>query len=277
MRNRLFLLALVAALLLVQAVLRTAAMATPLSSATLWGTYTFWELRGVLPLGVFIAGALLVTTAAAAQCAQAALLIAGRYQQLTRTLGSIASTGLWCGAPCLASCYNVLPHIFAWLSGYYEAAPWQTAQYLDWVLHGSCIALILCRVLSTSRKQICACIILPLSLLCLLACGQMWFNAAMILLPPGILGAAGGVMLIQKRKSSVLLTATAFVTNGLLFTMFGDADYQSPPASPIALDQTVWITYACTLLLLAPALYLKATSLCPPAEKNHQKCREVAE
>lgn len=268
MRNRLFLLALVAALLLVQAVLRTAAMATPLSSATLWGTYTFWDLRGVLPLGVFMAGALMVTTAAASQCAQAALLIAGHHQQLARALGSIASAGLWCGAPCLACCYNALPHIFAWLSGYYEAAPWQTAQYLDWALHGSFIALILCRVLSTGRKQGYAYITLPLSLLCLLACGQMWFNAAMILLLPGILGATGGVMLIQKRKSSVLLTATALVTNGLLFTMFGDADYQSPPASPIALDQAVWITYACTLLLLAPALYLKATSLYPRTGKK---------
>lgn len=268
MRNRLFLLALVAALLLVQAVLRTAAMATPLSSATLWGTYTFWDLHGVLPLGVFMAGALMVTTAAASQCAQAALHIAGHHQQLARALGSIASTGLWCGAPCLACCYNALPHIFAWLTGYHEASPWQTAQYLDWVLHGSFIALILCRVLSTGRKQGYAYITLPLSLLCLLACGLMWFNAAMILLPPGILGAAGGVMLLQGRRLSALPLLTAFIANSLLFTLAGEADYQSPPVSPLALDTAVWMTCTCTLLLLAPALYLKATSLYPRTGKK---------
>lgn len=269
MRNRLFLLALVAVMLLVQVVLRTAAMATPLSSTTLWGSYTFWDLRGVLPLGVFTAGALLVISAAAAQCAQAALQLAGkRHDRFCCMLGSIASAGLWCGAPCMASCYNALPHIFAWLSGLHEGAPWQTAQYLDWVLHGSFIALTLCRVLSTYQRRSIAYITLPLSLLTLLACGQMWFNSAMILLPIGILGAAGGVMLIQKRKLSPLPLLTAFIANGLLLTMFGNADYQSPPASPIALDQAVWITYTCTLLLLTPALYLKSTSLCPRLKKN---------
>lgn len=269
MRNRLFLLALVAVMLLVQAVLRTAAMATPLSSATLWGSYTFWDLRGVLPLGVFSAGTLLVISAAAAQCAQAALQLAGkRHDRLCCMLGSIASVGLWCGAPCMASCYNALPHIFAWLSGLYEGAPWQTAQHLDWVLHGSFITLIFCRVLSTYQKRSCAYVILPLSLLTLLACGQMWFNSAMILLPIGILGAAGGVMLMQGRRLSILFLLTAFIANGLLLTMFGDADYQSPPVSPIALNQAVWITYTCTLLLLTPALYLKSTSLCPRLKKN---------
>ena len=261
MRNRLFLLALVAALLLVQAVLRTAATATPFSNATLWDSYTFWDLRGVIPLGVFTAGVLLVISAATAQCAQAALYIAGRHQQLARKLGCIASAGLWCGAPCMATCYNALPHIFAWLTGHYEASPWQTAQYLDWVLHGSFIALILCRVLSTCQKQGYAYIILPLSLLCLLACGLMWFNSAMILLPPGILGAAGGAMLMQGRKSSIIPLLTAFIANHLLFAVFGGADYQSPPVSPFALDTAVWITYTSTLLLLAPAVYLKTTAL----------------
>lgn len=262
MRNRLFLLVLVAVMLLVQAVLRTAAMATPFSSATLWGSYTFWDLRGVLPLGVFIAGSLLMISAATAQCALAALQLTGkRHARLCSILGSISSAGLWCGAPCMASCYNALPHIFAWLSGHYETAPWQTAQYLDWVLHGSFITLIFCHMLSTYQKQSSAYITLPLTLLCLLACGLMWFNAAMILLPVGILGAAGGVMLIQGHKLSFIPLLAAVIANGFIFTIFGEADYQSPPVSPIALDTAVWITYTCTLLLLCPALFLKVSSM----------------
>ena len=71
MRNRLFLLALLAALILIQAVLRSAAMSTPFHGGSTLGGYTFWELRGVLPLGVFAAGSLLFLSAAAAQCAQA--------------------------------------------------------------------------------------------------------------------------------------------------------------------------------------------------------------
>ena len=277
MRRRLFLMSLVAALMLILAALRAAHMATPFSGGSTLGGISFWDLRGALPLGVFMAGALLLISAAAAQCAQAALHIAGWNQRLALSLGSIASAGLWCGVPCLACCHNSLPHIFAWLSDYYEASPWQTARYLNWVLYGSFFTLILCRALSSSKKQVCACITLPLSLLCLLACGQMWFNAAMVLLLLGILGAAGGVMMMQSRKSSIIPLATVFIANHILFTFFGDADYQSPPVSPLALDQAVWITYTCTLLILTPSLYLKATSLYPQVEKNHKKCQQGAE
>lgn len=259
MRNRLFLLALLAALILIQAVLRSAAISTPFHGGSTLGGYTFWELRGVLPLGVFAAGSLLFLSAAAAQCTQAILqLVQKNRSGLIHKLGSIASAGLWCGAPCLAACYNALPYIFPWLNDY-DPQVWQTAQHLEWALHGSIIALILCRVLTLCKPAVAAYLTLPISLLCLLACGLMWFNAAMILLPVGILGAAGGVMLIQWRKLSFIPLLAAVITNGFIFTIFGD--YQSPPVSPIALDTAVWITYTCTLLLLAPALFLKVTSL----------------
>lgn len=259
MRNRLFLLALLAALILIQAVLRSAAISTPFHGGNTLGGYTFWELRGVLPLGVFAAGSLLFLSAAAAQCTQAILqLVQKNRSGLIHKLGSIASAGLWCGAPCLAACYNALPYIFPWLNDY-DPQGWQTAQHMEWVLHGSLIALILCRVLTLSKPAVAAYLTLPISLLCLLACGLMWFNAAMILLPVGILGAAGGVMLIQWRKLSFIPLLAAVITNGFIFTIFGG--YQSPPVSPIALDTAVWITYTCTLLLLAPALFLKVTSL----------------
>ena len=259
MRNRLFLLALLAALILIQAVLRSAAISTPFHGGNTLGGYTFWELRGVLPLGVFAAGSLLFLSAAAAQCTQAILqLVQKNRSGLIHKLGSIASAGLWCGAPCLAACYNALPYIFPWLNDY-DPQVWQSAQHLEWALHGSIIALILCRVLTLCKPAVAAYLTLPISLLCLLACGLMWFNAAMILLPVGILGAAGGVMLIQWRKLSFIPLLAAVITNGFIFTIFGG--YQSPPVSPIALDTAVWITYTCTLLLLAPALFLKVTSL----------------
>lgn len=259
MRNRLFLLALLAAVIIIQAVLRSAAVSTPFHGGSTLGGYTFWELRGVLPLGVFAAGSLLFLSAAAAQCSQAALqLIRKKPSTLGHKLGSIASAGIWCGAPCLASCYNVLPYIFPWLNAY-DPQGWQTAQNLEWVLHGSIIALILCRVLTLCKPGLAACFTLPLSLLCLLACGQMWFGQPFILLPIGLMGAAGAAMLLGRgRRWAAIPLLTAVIMNAVVFLFSVSGCF--PMSAPVVPEQ-VWITYICTLLLLAPALFLKATSL----------------
>ncbi len=260
MRNRLFLLALLAALILIQAVLRSAAMSTPFHGGSTLGGYTFWELRGVLPLGVFAAGSLLFLSAAAAQCAQAILQLAQKNKSsLAHKLGSIASAGLWCGAPCLAACYNALPYIFPWLS-VYDPQDWQTAQHLEWVLHGSLIALILCRVMTLSKPRMAAYLTLPVSLLCLLACGQMWFSIPFILLPIGLMGAGGATMLLGRGRCwAAIPLLTAVIMNAVLFGHNAAAGHplQTAPYPATAL----WATYACTLLLLAPALYLKVASL----------------
>ena len=260
MRNRLFLLALLAALILIQAVLRSAAMSTPFHGGSTLGGYTFWELRGVLPLGVFAAGSLLFLSAAAAQCAQAVLQLAQKNKSsLAHKLGSIASAGLWCGAPCLAACYNALPCIFPWLTDY-DPQGWQTAQHLEWVLHGSLIALILCRVLTLSKPGAGAYLTLPVSLLCLLACGQMWFGIPFILLPIGLMGAGGAAMLLGRgRRWAALPLLTAVIMNAVLFGYNVAIEH---PFQTVAYPETpLWVTYAGTLLFLLPALLLKVTSL----------------
>ena len=252
MRNRLFLLALVAVLLLVQAVLRTAAMATPLSLATTWGGYTFWELRGALPLGVFAAGMLLVSTAALAQSAQAALLIAGRYQRLTRNLGSIVSAGLWCGAPLVASCMNALQYIFPWLSSY-DPTGWQTAGHLEWVLHGSIILLIICRLATLSRKTATAYITLPAGMLCLLLISLLGFGHPLLLLPVAAMAAAGLAMLRGRgRRWAAIPLLTGIIMNAALFQLTAPALAAIPAA---------WVVYALLLALLAALIRLKWAAL----------------
>lgn len=260
MRNRLFLLALLAALILIQAVLRSAAMSTPFHGGSTLGGYTFWELRGVLPLGVFAAGSLLFLSAAAAQCTQAILqLVQKNRSGLIHKLGSIASAGLWCGAPCLAACYNALPYIFPWLNDY-DPQVRLTAQHMEWVLHGSLIALILCRVLTLSKPGVAACITLSLSLLCLLACGQMWFGIPFILLPIGLMGAGGAAMILGRgRRWAAIPLLTAVIMNAVLFGLNVVIEH---PLQTVTYPETpFWATYTCTLLLLAPALFLKVTSL----------------
>lgn len=260
MRNRLFLLTLLAALILIQAVLRSAAMSTPFHVGSTLCGYTFWELRGVLPLGVFAAGSLLFLSAAAAQCTQAILQLTQKNRSgLIHKLGSISSAGLWCGAPCLAACYNALPHIFPWLNSY-DPQGWQTAQHLEWVLHGSIIALVLCRILTLSRPAAAAYLTLPLSLLCLLACGQMWFGIPFILLPIGLMGAGGAAMLLGRgRRWAALPLLTAGIMNAVLFGYNVAIEH---PFQTVTYPATaLWVTYTGTLLLLSPALFLKVASL----------------
>lgn len=259
MRNRLFLLALLTAVIIIQAVLRSAAVSNPFSGGSTLGGYTFWELRAALPLGVFSAGSLLFLSAAAAQCAQAALQLATRGRSdLIHKLGCIVSAGIWCGAPCMASCYNTLSFIFPWLN---EPENWQTAQHLEWVLHGSIIALILCRVFTQSKPAASACITLPLSLLCLLACGQLWFGIPFILLPVGLMGAGGAAMLLGRgRHWAIIPLLTAVIMNGALFGYSTAVVFPVIQTAPYPASVT-WITYICTLLLLAPALFLKASAL----------------
>lgn len=267
MQNRLFLLALLAALLIIQAVLRTAIMATPFSMGTTLGGYSFWELRGALPMGVFSIGCLLFLSAATAQCAQAGLQFCHKgNRRLSRKLGSVVSAGLWCGAPCMASCYNALTCIFPWMSSC-NPQVWQSTQLLEWLLHGSIIALVLCRALTLSRHPAAAWITLPLSLLCLLVCGQAWFNLAFILLPIGLMGAGGAVMLLGRgRRWAALPLLTAFVMNLLLFLL--STSNQFPSLAPPMPTQAVWVIYTVTLLLLVPAWCLKVASLHPQSSKK---------
>lgn len=253
MRNRLFLLALVATLLLAQAILRNAAQATPFSGGTTWGGCSFWELRGALPLGIFAAGALLVFTAAACQCLSSALRISDSAPRLRKNAGQLSSACLWCGVPVVASCMNALPYIFGWL-GAYDTNGWQTMQHLEWSLNGSMIALIICHVLSQSTladKTAYLTLLLPLGALLLV--GQMGFNQAFIIIPCAIMAAAGALMLLGRGKAwAPIPLLTAVGMNACLFA-------QAAPA--ISVQPAAFFTCAAALILLAALLLLKLTAL----------------
>lgn len=252
MRHRLFLLVLVTVLLLMQAVLRSAAQATPFSGGATLGGISFWELRGALPLGVFAAGLLLVTTAAMAQCIQAALHQVHTRSRIQAHAGYIASACLWCGAPLMAMCYAALPHIFPWLQAY-NPQGWQTLRHLEWVLNGSIITLVLCRVATLSQRALFSRLTLPLGLLCLLALGQMGFNQALILLPAAAMLTAGLLMLLGRgRKWAFIPLLTAVSMNAVLFHC------TAPAISTIA---PCWLVYTLSLALIATPFGLKIASL----------------
>lgn len=250
MRNRLFLLTLLSVLLLVQAVLRSATQATPFSGGDTLGGIPFWELRGAIPLGIFAAGLFLVAAAAAILCMQAALQLWKGSPQKNSRAHTLVSALLWCGAPAMAICYNALPHIFNWLQAY-DPTGWQTRQHLEWVLHGGLALLILCHVLAQFRRTTFAWLILPATLLFLLALGQMGFNHTVLLTPTATISAFGFLLLIAKRYigAGVLLAVSGLIHFILLW-------YQ---ASPVATIPAAAVTYIATLLALAAPFYLKIT------------------
>ena len=252
MRNRLFLLVLVAVILLLQAVLRSAAVATPFSSSEMAGGIPFWELRGALPLGVCCAGILLVSTAALLLCAQAALQIGAHRSFLQNNAGQLASACLWCGAPLLAMCLNALPYIFPWLKAY-DPTSWQTSQHLDWILNGSIIVLVLCRTVSLLNRPGVSYSILPLSLFCLLALGQMCFAQPLILLPGAAMTAAGLLMLLGRgRRWAAIPLLTGIIMEAALFML---------TAAPEATTPAAVTTYTAVLALISTPFYLKLASL----------------
>ena len=249
MQNRLFLLALVAVLLLMQAVLRSAFMATPFSSGETLGGISFWELRGAIPLGIFAAGLLLLTTAAAALTAQAATQLTHGTPRIRKHLSVLAAASLWCGIPTVAGCLNALPYIFPWLLAY-DSGSWQTQQHLEWTLHGSMLILVICHIAGQIRPAASPWL-LPLPLLCLLALGQMGFNQAFILVPTAIMSAAGILMLLGRgRRWAAIPLLTGVVMNGALLWL---------TANPIATIPAASVVYTAALLLLGIPFYLKAT------------------
>ena len=247
MQNRLFLLALVAVLLLMQAVLRSAFMATPFSGGETLGGISFWELRGAIPLGVFAAGLLLLTTSAAALIAQAATQLAHGTPRIRKHLSTLAAASLWCGIPTMAGCFNALPYIFPWLLSY-DSSSWQTQQHLEWTLHGSMLLLVICYIAGQLRPSVFP-YLLPLPLFCLLALGQMGFNQAFILIPTAIMSAAGILMLLGRgRRWAAIPLLTGVAMNGALLWL---------TANPIATIPAAAVVYILTLILLAGPFYLK--------------------
>lgn len=250
MRNRLFLLSLLAILLLMQAVLRTAAQATPFSGGELWGCISFWELRGAIPLGVFAAGWLLASTTAPLLCLQAALTLRRGLPETGNPASRLISALLWCGVPAVVSCFNGIPYIFDCLTSP-DSANWQTRQHLEWALHGGLILLIICHFLALTRRREAAWFILPVSLLAPTALGLIGCGNPLILFPGAIIAATGCILLGSGlRIQAILLLFLAAGINFILLWLH---------ASPVADTPAAVVTYIITLLVLCLPLYLKYT------------------
>ncbi len=247
MRNRLFLLVLVAILLLIQGLLRSAAQATPLSGGTTLAGFSFWELRGALPLGIYAAGLFFTSTSAAALSIHAILRIRQHRSRLTRNTNILATALLWCGLPTICCCYHSLTYIFAW-SGCYDPTSWQTFQHLEWSLYGSpllvALGLLVCRL-----GQAGAWAAFLFSSVHLLILGQIGYGTPLILFPSAIMSASGFLMGMGKGKFwAAIPLLTAICMNGALAWLH---------ASPAATLPIAGSIYGIALLILTVPLCLK--------------------
>ena len=239
MRRRLFLMALVAALMLVLAALRAALMATPFSGGSTWGGYSFWELRHSLPQGVFSAALLLICSAAFSLCLQSAVKLAQGETTCTSALLHVASACLWCGVPVLASCTLCMHLIFPPETMSIPAGlPFQ-------VLGAIILILMLCLPAARLRHKTFAWLCLPVSALSLLICGELQGQSLTML--PGCIFLSAGMALLQAGYRLPVSAGICILGAGMHAILTG------PGLSG-------GFVYAATLLCLSPALYLRLTA-----------------
>ena len=200
MRRRLFLMALVAALMLILAALRAAYMATPFSGGNSLGGVSFWELRHSLPQGVFTAAILLLCGAAFSLCMQAALKLARGKMRNIDTFLRVASACLWCGVPTLASCTLCMHLIFPPET---TCAPSELPFEILGVVS---FLLILCLLTARFRHQAFAWLCLPVSLLSLMICGELQ-GQTITILPGSVFLSTGLALCLTWRHISVALCA----------------------------------------------------------------------
>ena len=231
--------ALVAALMLVLAALRTALMATPFSGGSTWGGYSFWELRHSLPQGVFSAALLLICSAAFSLSLQAAANLALKKDICINSFLHVATACLWCGIPVLACCRLCMHLIFP---------PEMTcipSELPFWVLGTISFILMLCLPAAQLRHKVFSWLVLPASVLSLLTCGELQSQSLTML--PGCIFLSAGMALLQAGYRLPVSAGICILGAGMHAILTG------PGLSG-------GFVYAVTLLCLSPALYLRLTA-----------------
>lgn len=223
-RHRIFLLTLVFFLLIVQSLLRSAAVATPFSGTTLPGGFTFWELRGQLPTGVAAAALTAVLAGAGCQIWQG-LRMLGRYS--APAVDRAAGCGLWCGWPLLACCFSGLGYILP------EPAPLPIP--LPYMVNGSLVLLVACRFVSRRCHPAAGCFCVLAALTALLVPGWLYADAEAEFICAVLLLTAGGLCFPRRRVVGLLLlVAGAILTGYFVLRLSAVAENPRPAACIMA-------------------------------------------
>ncbi len=178
MKSRVFLIALVLLLLLVNAAFAQAMNATVVSGGSLLGLIPFWELKHSLPCGIFAAAALAAALGMGAQFWAGLLPACGAGKWVpAKHLSQFATTGLWCGWPLLGACFAVAASLFPWASPGAQGEAWfQSRNALMVQLGASVVLLAVLRAVQGMRGGKAGLPQVFVSAAVALSCGLMWWN-----------------------------------------------------------------------------------------------------
>ncbi len=178
MKTRVFLVALVMLLLLLNAAFSQVMNATIFSGGELFGLIPYWELKESLPCGVFAAAAFVAALGMGAQFWGGLLPACGAGRWVPgRDFTRFATAGVWCGWPLLGCCFAVAGFLFPWAQEGGQGAAWfQTRSALLVQMSASVVLLAGLRMVQALRGGRAG---LPDALLATavaLSCGLLWWQ-----------------------------------------------------------------------------------------------------
>ncbi len=276
MKSRVFLVALIMLLLLVNAAFSQVANATIFSGGELFGLIPYWEMKESLPCGIFAAAALVAALGIGAQFWGGLLPACGAGDWVpARRFGQFATSGVWCAWPLLGACLAVAGFLFPWAADGGQGEAWfQNRTALMVQVGVSLLLLAGLRMVQAFRHGKSGLADAMLSAAVALSCGLLWwdgraldFLAAALIAPPAL------ALLLsppQKQKPRVaqawLLTAALALGTYACGTQSLMASYL-PGAEP-------WGTLTTCCAVLAALLTLALALL--PALRRHAPALRVA-
>ncbi len=283
MTRRFFLIALVLFLLLVNAAFTQVINATVFTQGEMLGLIPYWELKESLPCGLFAAAAFTIATGLGAQFWRGLLPVcgAGPWVPVPR-LSQLATAGLWCGWPLLASCMVAASYLFPWaVSGEGIAGTLFTRQNLFILLYGglALVAVVQCLHGWLGRRAGLAGALLAAAVA--LACGQLWWQGhALDFLALALVAPLALALLLPheeeaRRPLAWLLVAALALATYACGSQFLMVAYLPAGTEVLPMAQGAWGQLSAACALLAPVLAL-ALTLLPPLRHKASLLRSIA-
>ncbi len=178
MKSRVFLVALVMFLLLINAAFSQVVNATIFSGGELFGLIPYWELKESLPCGIFAAAALVAALGIGAQFWGGLLPACGAGEWVpSRRFMQFATAGVWCAWPLLGACLAVAGFLFPWAADGAQGELWyQSRTALMLQMGGALILLAGLRMVQGFRSGKAGLPDALFAALVALSCGLLWWE-----------------------------------------------------------------------------------------------------
>ncbi len=278
MKSRIFLVALVMLLLLINAAFSQVMNATIFSGGEFLGLIPYWEMKESLPCGIFAAAALAAALGMGAQFWGGLLPACGVGKWVPEGhFSSFATAGLWCGWPLLGACLAVAGFLFPWAAEGASGAPGYCCRaVLMWQMAVGILLLAGMRMVQAMRGGRAGLLQALVAAAVALSCGLLWWDGrALDFLAVALVAPLALSLLLAppaKRKQRVLL-AWLLVAALALGTYACGTQYMMVAYLPAG--AAGWGTLSACCAVLAPVLML-ALATVPALRRNACALRVAA-